>query len=186
MRGEIQLLIGKIFFNYSSVIFRMSILTFFWGGGSIRRNLGSDPIVHYTISYRHEQLWWSWGPSSDSTDSWRVLPLGLIKDPRGGGRTRPWGPSRKRAPKCLKVPTATNATLAIAEKQFKRSKKGPFFIHRVPPGNRIDGARGKVPPGPPPPPVSPAISNRQEDTVRWKGSEGSKQTKHITRKLTPW
>ena len=60
--------------------------------------------------------------------------------------TRPWGPSRKRAPKCLKGPKTTHAIMAIAKKQFKRSKKGPFSLYIGSPwslpGNVIDGARG--------------------------------------------
>ena len=43
--------------------------------------------------------------------------------------TRPWGSSRKRVPKCLKGPKTTNATIAIAEKLFKRSKRGPFSLY---------------------------------------------------------
>ena len=78
---------------------------------------------------------------------------------RGGG-TRPWGPSRKRVPKCLKVPKTTYATIAIAEKQPKRRKKGPFRYILGPPGSHpgtgINGARrGRSLPVPP---VSPAMS----------------------------
>ena len=33
--------------------------------------------------------------------------------------TRPWGPSRKRVPECVKGPKTTYATIRIAEKQSK-------------------------------------------------------------------
>ena len=68
--------------------------------------------------------------------------------------TRPRGPSRKRVSKCLKGPKTTYTTIAIAEKQSKRSKKGPFslYIGSPPPGNGIHGARrGRSLPVPPPP-----------------------------------
>ena len=68
--------------------------------------------------------------------------------------TRPWGPSRKRVPKCIKGPKTTYTTIAVAEKQSKRSKKGPFSLYiRSPPGPtqemELRGLEGKVPPGPP-------------------------------------
>ena len=52
--------------------------------------------------------------------------------------TRPWGPSEERVLKCPKGPKPTYTTIAIAEKQPKRSKKGPIFAigifgPRVPP-----------------------------------------------------
>ena len=43
--------------------------------------------------------------------------------------TRPWGPRAKGVPKCLKGPKTTYTTIAVAEKQSKRSKKGPFLLH---------------------------------------------------------
>ena len=58
---------------------------------------------------------------------------GWINDSRGGG-TRPWRPSRKRVPKCLKWPKTTYTTFAIAKKQSKRTKKGPFCYVLGPPG----------------------------------------------------
>ena len=69
--------------------------------------------------------------------------------------TGPWGPPRKRVPKCLKGPKTTYTTIAIAEKQSKRSKKGPFSLYigspLVPPRKwNLWGPEGKVPPGPPP------------------------------------
>ena len=75
------------------------------------------------------------------------LGLGLaLGDPRG-----------KRVPKCLKGYNTTYTTIAIAEKQSKRSKKGPFCYilgpSWVPPRNGINGARrGRSFPVPPPPP----------------------------------
>ena len=48
--------------------------------------------------------------------------------------TRPWGPSRKRVFGCLKGPKTTHTTIAIAEKQSKRSKKGPFSLYIGSPG----------------------------------------------------
>ena len=48
--------------------------------------------------------------------------------------TRPRGPSRKRVPKCLKGPKTTYTTIAIAEKQSKRSKKCHFRYILPPPG----------------------------------------------------
>ena len=59
--------------------------------------------------------------------------------------TRPWGPSRKRVPKYIKGPKTTYTTIAVAEKQSKRSKKGPFSLYigspRSHPGDGITGAR---------------------------------------------
>ena len=70
--------------------------------------------------------------------------------------TRPWGPSRKRVPKCLRGPKTTYITIAVAEKQSKRSKKGSFSLYIGPPGshpgNEIIGARrGRSLPVLPPP-----------------------------------
>ena len=70
--------------------------------------------------------------------------------------TRPWGPSRKRVPECLKGPKATHTIIAIAEKRFKRSKKGPFSLYNwVPPGStqemELMGPGGKGPSRSPPP-----------------------------------
>ena len=56
------------------------------------------------------------------SDRCRAPALGWRNDSRGGG-TRPWGPSRRRVPKCLKGPKTTYTTIAIAEKQSKRSKQ---------------------------------------------------------------
>ena len=74
---------------------------------------------------------------------------------------RPWGPPRKRVPKCLKGPETTYTTIAISEKQSKISKKGLFLLYigpLVPPRKwNLWGLEGKVPPNPPPPPVSPAM-----------------------------
>ena len=39
------------------------------------------------------------------------------------------------ATKCLKGLKTTNATMEIAEKQFKRSKKGPFSLNIWSPGS---------------------------------------------------
>ena len=69
--------------------------------------------------------------------------------------TRPWGPSMKRDPECIKGPKTTYTTIAVAEKQSKRSKKGPFSLYirsppPVPPRRwNYWGPEGKVPPGPP-------------------------------------
>ena len=82
------------------------------------------------------------------------LKQGWRNDSRGrGGGTRPWGPSRKRVPKCLIGPNTTYTTFAIAKKQSKRSKKGPFFgFPGSHPGNGINGARrGRSLPVPPSP-----------------------------------
>ena len=63
--------------------------------------------------------------------------------------TRPWGPPGKRVPRCLKGPKTTYTTIAIAEKQSKRSKKGPScpdtrtgepFSARVAPSSTTAGA----------------------------------------------
>ena len=48
--------------------------------------------------------------------------------------TRLWGPSRKRVPKSLKGPKTTYTTIAVAEKQSKRSKKGPLLLYIGSPG----------------------------------------------------
>ena len=47
--------------------------------------------------------------------------------------TRSWGAPSKRVPTCLKGPKTTYTTIAIAEKQSKRSKKGLFRFTLVPP-----------------------------------------------------
>ena len=77
------------------------------------------------------------------------------------GRTRPWGPSRKRVPKCLKGPKTTYTTFAFAKKH-SRSKRAHFVIYWVPPGPTQEmksmGPGGEGPSrSPPPPPVSPAM-----------------------------
>ena len=64
------------------------------------------------------------------------------------------GSPRKRVPKCLKGPKTTYTTIEIAEKQSKRSKKGPFSLYigspLVPHRKwNLWGPEGKVPPGPP-------------------------------------
>ena len=43
-----------------------------------------------------------------------------------GGAAHALGALEEKDTKCLKEPKTTDATMAIAEKQFKRSKKGPF------------------------------------------------------------
>ena len=49
--------------------------------------------------------------------------------------TRPWGPSKKRVSKCIMGPKTTYTTIAVAEKQSKRIKKGPFSLYILgPPG----------------------------------------------------
>ena len=67
--------------------------------------------------------------------------------------TRPREPPRKRVPKCLKAPKTTYPIIAIAEKQSKRSKKGPFSLYIGSPGPsrkwNLWGPEGKVRPGPP-------------------------------------
>ena len=83
---------------------------------------------------------------------------GWRNDSRDGG-TRLWRPPRKRVLKCLQGPKTTYTTIAIAEKQSKRGKKGPFLLYIGPPGSHpgseINGARrGRSLPVPP---VSPAM-----------------------------
>ena len=91
----------------------------------------------------------------------RGFVQGWRNDSRGGG-SRPLGPRGKESPgespPGLKRPKTTYTTIAIAEKQSKRSKKGPFSLYigspRVPPRKwNLWGPEGKVPP----PPVSPAM-----------------------------
>ena len=83
----------------------------------------------------------------------------MIPEVRG---TRPWGPSRKRAPKCLKGPKTTYTTIAIAEKQSKRSKRAHFRYTLGPPGPtqemELMGPGGEGP-SRSPPPVSPAMGH---------------------------
>ena len=85
----------------------------------------------------------------------------MIPEVGGGGGTRLWGPPRKRVLKCLKGPKTTYTTIAIAEKQSKRSKKmGSFSLYIGPPGSHpgseINGTRSEGP-SRSPPPVSPAM-----------------------------
>ena len=75
--------------------------------------------------------------------------------------TRPWRPPRKRVPKCLKGPKTTYRNIAIAEKQSKGSKMGPFslYIGSTPsPAQEMEfmGPRGEGPSWFPP--VSPAMN----------------------------
>ena len=74
--------------------------------------------------------------------------------------TRPWGPSRKKAPKCLKGPKTTNASMAVAEKQLREVKGLIVVIYWVPPGPLQEmesmGPGGEGP-SRSPPPVSPAM-----------------------------
>ena len=91
----------------------------------------------------------------------RPIPVG----PRHGGPLQQGGRScgdgsRDAQP----IPKTTYTIIAIAEKQFKRSKKGPFSLYIVSPGshpgNEINGARwGRSLPVPLPP-VSPAMVRR--------------------------
>ena len=109
-----------------------------------------------------------WGDPCDQINGFRPS---IVSEHRAGemirevGRTKPRGPSRKRVPKCPKGPDTIFATILIAGKQSKRSKKGPFCYILGPPGshpgNGINGARrGRSLPVPPPP-VSPAMSKQQ-------------------------
>ena len=79
--------------------------------------------------------------------------------------TRPWGPSRKRVPDCLKGPKTTYTTVvAIAEKQSKRSKRAHFCYLLGPPGPtqemELMGPGGEGPFRSPP--VSPAMATADE------------------------
>ena len=83
----------------------------------------------------------------------------MIPDVEG---TRSWEPSRKRVHKCFKGPKTTYTTIAISEKQSKRSKGLIFVIHWVPPGPtqemELMGPGGEGPSRSSPPPlVSPAM-----------------------------
>ena len=85
--------------------------------------------------------------------------------------TRPWGPSRKRVPKCIKGPKTIYTTIAVAEKQSKRSKKGPFSLGigiLGPPGPTQEmellGPGGKGPSRITP--VSPAMSKSIDNTEK--------------------
>ena len=55
------------------------------------------------------------------------------------------GALEERVPKCIKGPKTTHTTIAVAEKQSKKSKKGPFSLYigspRSHPGDGIAGAR---------------------------------------------
>ena len=68
--------------------------------------------------------------------------------------TKHWGPSRKMVPECLKGSKTTYTIIAIAEKQSKRSKKGPYSLYirspRSHPGNEWMGPGGEGPYRPPP------------------------------------
>ena len=72
----------------------------------------------------------------------------------GGGGGLGLGALEEKGPKCLKGTKTINANMVLAEKQFKRSKKGPFSLYmyfpRSLPGNGINGARGEGPSAPPP------------------------------------
>ena len=86
----------------------------------------------------------------------------MIREVGCGGGTRLWGPSRKRVPKCLKGPKTTYNSIAIAGKQSKISKKGPFCYILGLPGPtqemKLMGPGGEGPSrSTPHPPVSPAM-----------------------------
>ena len=76
------------------------------------------------------------------------------------------GPRGKGSPKCLKGPKTTYTTILIAEKQSKKSKKGPFFIYWVPPGPtkemELMGPGGEGPSRSPPPGFSSHAFNHKE------------------------
>ena len=74
----------------------------------------------------------------------------MILEVWGGGAT-----------KCLKGHKTTNATMEIAEKQFKRSKKGPFSLYIWSPGSPKEMELVEPGEGPSrsPPPVSPAMES---------------------------
>ena len=80
---------------------------------------------------------------------------GWRNDSRGEG-TRHWGPSRKRASKCLKGSKTTNAIMAIAQEFSSGEVKRAHFGYILgPPGSlsrdEINGAReGRSLPPPPP------------------------------------
>ena len=81
---------------------------------------------------------------------------------------RPWGSSRKRVPKRIKGPKTTYTTIAVAEKQSKRSKKGPFSLYIGSPGPtqemELMGPGGEGPSRSAP--VSPAmVTMRTEKTL---------------------
>ena len=88
--------------------------------------------------------------------------------------TRPWGPSRKRVPECLKGPKTTYTIIAIAENSPREVKRAHFRyirVYWVHPGPtqemEVMGPEGKVPPGPPPS-VSPAMPGKiKQITERW-------------------
>ena len=75
-------------------------------------------VLHHSHTHTHTHMRVTLAAVSGQWQGWR-------NDWRGGG-TRPRGPPRKRVPKCLKGPKTTYTTIAIAEKQSKRSKKGPL------------------------------------------------------------
>ena len=83
--------------------------------------------------------------------------------------TRPWGPPKKRVPKCLKGPKTTYTTIVNAEKQSKRSKRTHFSYILGPPGPtqemKFMGPGGEGP-SQSPPPVSPAMTQRLLHEVR--------------------
>ena len=48
--------------------------------------------------------------------------------------TRPWGPSRKRVPKCIKGPKTTYTTSAVAKNSLREVKRAHFRYILGPPG----------------------------------------------------
>ena len=116
----------------------------------------------------HKFIWWSFGARrlewslcslrTPIIHLYRCRTQGWINDSRGGGGGLGLrGPRGKGSPSVLKGPKPPIlTTIAIAEKQPKRSKKGPFSLYICPPprshpGNGINGARrGRSLPVPPP------------------------------------
>ena len=93
---------------------------------------------------------------------WKFRAGKMIPEVRGD---QALGPSRKRVPKGLKGPKNTYTTITIAEKQSKRSKKGPFSLYIASPGshpgNGINGVRRGRFTCPPPSGFSSNVWNTQ-------------------------
>ena len=176
--------VGYLFFNLGVEWIWIQLYGVGWNGGwksvpvktSIEQSVAKRYLWFALIRVRMvddiQMKWWPFRSQQRSTGpqirKLFVCPQGWRNDSRGGG-TRPWGPPRKRGHKCLKGPKTTYTTIAIAEKQSKRSKKGPFSLYIGPtgshPGNEINGARrGRSLPVPPPG-FSSHVSCREKNSL---------------------
>ena len=156
----------SFYFNLNSFYFNLNF--FYFNLNSFYFNLNSFyfNLNSFYFNLRVKRCSHCWPPTTWQIRHWPYQLPDTNHDtpPHRAGEmipevegTRPWGPRRKGSPSVSKGPKPPiGTTIAIAEKQSKRSKKGPFSLYLgsplVPPRKwNLWGPEGKVPPGPPRP-----------------------------------